>query len=845
MAREHENDRRIAELQSELQRAGAAERTLSAVAEELLSVDGGTLRSQVASVLDVLGRYLRCDRFMTIRFLDNAVDTIFVWEPDGQGHWVPDDAMAVRLDLAMLPGLASSFERAEPFVMTSSDDSSVERLFVEAFGQGSCAAVPLFSLGKLRGALIAMSPDPNRRWEESETTLITAVGQYIAHAYLKRDAMRDLNRSRMMFEHLAATSDNGVWLTDAAGRTILMNETASGWLGMSARACPGLRVIDFVNIDAADAERLFNRMLKGRQGSVSLTVGSESGERWIDATVVPLWDESGAFDAALTLLVDVSAKVIEERASRRAAQMDRLAAEMRRCIDRAQSPRVFARDVCRVIVEHGGFDTAWIGVQASASDSPEKYVEFGGSPEMAGHTTSWLRERPDLYAKFYQALERRQEIVFDTASLPGELRGTAERFGVVRSVVIPLAPLSGLTGFLVVLSGTQHDFDGVAIRTLQDVADDISFVHDRLVDRTLRYEAERAHSEVSRLLSAVVESAPIGIMSVDAAGHVTAWNAFAEDATGLNADAALGRQLPELFGPLSEQQACALITHTLNGGDAHRIDVPVSFITGRRIWARVSASPVRTTRGDVDGAVVLFVDLTTQRRLKRSAARQQQRLRASTAELAIALDRERRQIALGLHDTVGQNLAVLSVSMGMLGPACAEEPFRSRHERAMSILEGTIRETRSFTFEISPPILDELGLGPALEWLVDRYREEWPGEWAYLGTEVDVPREPAAILYRSARELLGNAARHAQAQRITVGLWQEANEIRLAVTDNGRGLDEDADLGKYTLGLFGMREQLARLGARLEMLSRPGVGTHAEVALPVDTGSRPRGMTAK
>jgi signal transduction histidine kinase len=146
---------------------------------------------------------------------------------------------------------------------------------------------------------------------------------------------------------------------------------------------------------------------------------------------------------------------------------------------------------------------------------------------------------------------------------------------------------------------------------------------------------------------------------------------------------------------------------------------------------------------------------------------------------------------------------------------------------------------RSLIFQTMPPILHDLGLRPAIEWLVEDL-------WLRLGFRARLLEGPAIgelsedvriIVYRSVRELIINAAKHADATHTTVAIERKNSTLRIVVEDDGRGFDLEADHTSAGMGfgLFSIRERLDHLGGALVIDSSAGRGTRATIELPVDT----------
>lgn len=219
----------------------------------------------------------------------------------------------------------------------------------------------------------------------------------------------------------------------------------------------------------------------------------------------------------------------------------------------------------------------------------------------------------------------------------------------------------------------------------------------------------------------------------------------------------------------------------------------------------------------------------------------QDRLRSLASQLAMTEERQRRDIATYLHDRIGQELALIKLRLDSVR-GCARDDEQNRViDDVCDLAADIMQRTRTLTFEISPPILHELGLAPAIEWLADHVRAQHG-----LAVEVDAEPIPAieedikALVFRSTNELLNNVARHAKAKTAVVRVRTAGRLLRVEVEDDGIGFEHErlAPAGATSAyGLFSIRERLAYIGGRLELVSVPGKGTRVSLEAPL---ARPR-----
>ena len=229
-------------------------------------------------------------------------------------------------------------------------------------------------------------------------------------------------------------------------------------------------------------------------------------------------------------------------------------------------------------------------------------------------------------------------------------------------------------------------------------------------------------------------------------------------------------------------------------------------------------------------------------RTLRSLLSYQQDLRELASALSLTEQHERRRIAEGLHDNIGQNLALVNMRLSAAQQSSDTREAAELIDEARELISEVIAETRTLTFELCPPILYELGLAAALDWLVEQAGDVY-GYAAIVRQEskpLALPEDMAATIFQAVRELLNNAGRHGHSTRVSVKVFNEDEQLRLTVEDNGVGFDPAALQSRTAFhkgfGLFNIRERLRLLGGGLQLQSRPGEGTTVSLVVPRNGG---------
>jgi PAS domain S-box-containing protein len=243
------------------------------------------------------------------------------------------------------------------------------------------------------------------------------------------------------------------------------------------------------------------------------------------------------------------------------------------------------------------------------------------------------------------------------------------------------------------------------------------------------------------------------------------------------------------------------------------------------------------SRIEIEGHVRLLaiaVDITARRKSERTLAQ-------LSGRLLQLQDEERRRIARDLHDATGQHLGALRIHLSTVLPSVAglEPRARQAFEQSIELTETCIREMRTLSYLLHPPLLDELGLESALRAYSEGYSER-TGIRLDVSLPAQMPRLPQAVeiaLFRIVQEGLSNIHRHSESQTALIRLKRSRDSVELEIVDHGRGLPPGtlefgiASASRIGVGIAGMHERARQLGGRLTIASRE-TGTTLRVVLP-------------
>jgi two-component system, chemotaxis family, CheB/CheR fusion protein len=280
----------------------------------------------------------------------------------------------------------------------------------------------------------------------------------------------------------------------------------------------------------------------------------------------------------------------------------------------------------------------------------------------------------------------------------------------------------------------------------------------------------------------------------------------------------------------------------------------VTEVSWNHCWYLRRVVPYRGVQGRIDGIIVTLTDISVIKQaaearllehtthaaaLERGIVERTAQLRALSAALSLTEERERRAIAADLHDDLGQTLAALKMRLDLLHKRAPAGPLADDLRSASELLLQASNRVRSLAFQLSPTILYELGLVPALEWLADEMRRTYALQVtveADSGARVSLDASMRTILFRAVRELLINVSKHADTHLAKVVCRTEGAHMVIIVADNGKGFDAKIlfdPKAQRGFGLLAVRERVTSLGGTMKCESIPGDGSRVTLELPI------------
>lgn len=484
-----------------------------------------------------------------------------------------------------------------------------------------------------------------------------------------------------------------------------------------------------------------------------------------------------------------------------------------------------------------GYDAAVRDVPADiqhlrnlTTDNHQRRSEFDSLQQLMMHNLQLLQESIDLHKQGRPDKERQLQITRETAALGLQIhnqlqtiredeakllanrRATSQR--VYRNALAILAVAFIIALFLLAaefyllnLEFSRHEQTETIARHSREIVNAFfssSTVGFAILDKNLRYR------RINEILAKMAGMTPANFVG-RSVGEIFPGNAAVSEAAF--------RQVIDTKEPILDRE----LSEELSGKAGES-----------RHWL-VNYFPIRDVSGEVNEIGVISVDVTARRNAEAA-------IRRLSGRLLNLQDQERRRIARELHDSLGQYLAGLKMTIELLAQPATRDK-EALFAECSEILERCISETRTLSHLLHPPLLDEAGFASAAKWFVHGFSERSRIPVSF-NLEPNFPRLPESIeiaLFRVLQESLTNVHRHSRTGGAEIQVELRPGEVKLRVTDHGCGIPAHI-LGPVQkngmqagMGLAGMRERVNELSGKLEIDSGKQ-GTIITVTLPIHSG---------
>ncbi len=354
-------------------------------------------------------------------------------------------------------------------------------------------------------------------------------------------------------------------------------------------------------------------------------------------------------------------------------------------------------------------------------------------------------------------------------------------------------------------------------------------------DITEQKEAEESALEAERRFHDLLDSIQLIVIGIDINGLLFYANPFIAKVVGTPSERLLGQKGLLAFVPAGWESAATKAYATTETSFSKYIEYPILNVRRQERLIGWSNTLLHDAVGEVSGILSIGMDITDARRAEEEIKKTSNMRRALSSRILSAHETERVQIARELHDVLGQVLTGIKMQLDWVRLHSDDSAVSERTQVITSQVDEAINAVRELAYGLRPPVLDDLGIGSALESLL-RETENKSGIKCRLllhaQTEDFSPALSTAI-YRITQEALTNILRHSKATEATVRIKSEDSALILTISDNGVGFHPESAETQVSLGIAGMKERAVLLGGELTVQSVPDAGTTVLARFPI------------
>jgi len=382
-------------------------------------------------------------------------------------------------------------------------------------------------------------------------------------------------------------------------------------------------------------------------------------------------------------------------------------------------------------------------------------------------------------------------------------------------------------------------------RWIMETVTPIRFKGERAVlgnsmDITEQKEAKESFQELDALKASIVDAIPQAVVGLENR-RINFANAAVEEVFGWKPDELIGKSVTLFYRNDKEADEIGRYFYsTLEHQRTFVAEFRCRRKDGRDILCRMRSSRIGDRLTHEQRIVVTYEDITEQRRAEEELASSREQLRNLSIYLQSVREKESTRIAREIHDELGQILLALQMDLAWLGARLpkGDLSLAGKVQRMNRLVDATVDSVHRISTELRPTLLDDLGLTAAMEWQVQEFQERTGVQCdaRFDCKEGSVERDLATTVFRVFQETLTNVARHAGATSVKVRLTQKGGELRLDVSDNGKGITQKQLLDPKSFGIVGIRERVNLWNGTVRITGKPQKGTAIKVRIPMPKG---------
>jgi PAS domain S-box-containing protein len=448
-----------------------------------------------------------------------------------------------------------------------------------------------------------------------------------------------------------------------------------------------------------------------------------------------------------------------------------------------------------------------------------------------------ILEANNAYAKMY-GYDSPQQLYNEVSDIRQLYAHKSDRENVLKSLCasgkmeereIELVRRDGSKFYVLVTANEVRDTDG-------------NFIYNQAthIDLTERKKNEEKVRNASLYARSLIEASLDPLITINSEGKITDVNKSTEEITGVKREELVGSDFESYFA--DERRARKGYKTVFSQGYVKNYPLSILHKNGRRIEVMFNASLFRNVSGEVQGVLAAARDITENKRMEEEVLNSKKLLENLNQHLLEVRENERSEIALNLHDDLGQRLTAINLDVAWLKGRVGVQTqvvmnkFRDISKMINETVDG-IKEISSF---LRPAILYDLGIVTAFEWQLRSMEKNSGIKYIFNHSlsEIKINDRISLILYRVLQESLTNVVRHAEATIVKVSLNVTKNEAVLSIEDNGKGIEAKKLNALTSMGITGIKERVSSVSGKVNIHGKKNKGTTVLVLIPLKFKSK-------
>lgn len=661
----------------------------------------------------------------------------------------------------------------------------------------------------------------------------------------RKRAEKAAEEIRRQQEAILSNISDIAWLKDRESRFIVVNEQFGRSCGVPAPDLVGKTDLDIWPRDLALRYRADDQevMRTRRRKRVEEPLADREGNiKWIETIKSPIFNEHQEVIGTTGIARDITERRGMEEALRQVSRALKAVTECHQALLRATNEAELLSEVCRIIVAVGGYCMAWVGyAQQDEGKSVEPMAHKGFEKgyiqtlRVTWADTEWGRGPVGAAIR-----TGKPSITRDTQSDPrfAPWREEALKRGFASVLALPLKDTEAF-GALSIYATEPNAFDDEEINLLIGLANDLAFGLKALRTGAERRRAEEALRESETKYRSLMDGASDAIVLADPRGKITEVNRKVVELLGYPEAELLGMSYSQIHPHRILDHVMENFKGILTSGRGPLHECLVRRKDGEEVYVEITHNMVEN--GDHGVVQAVFRDITERQRAQEALRDSEQKLRLLASQLLAIQETEHRRVSRELHDELGQALTVLKIHLVAIENRLHRDQtdLKVSCEHLQNYIDAVIENVRRLSRDLSPSILEDLGLSSSLKYLIEEICRNNHMLYTVAMDEIDYLFSPEARIniYRIFQESLTNIVRHAEASRLDVEIKRENDLVTFRLKDDGKGFDlkraRSRSLGKRGLGLTAMHERALMSEGSLNIRSRKGKGTEITLTIPI------------